>query len=187
MLNFEQVRLLEEKVAKAIDYVERLNKERGSMLRREAELKARLEVYQKQEADLKARFESYQSRIAELESLAARFKEEQGKIEEGVLAALDRLNRFEKDIEKSIREKPIDDAPKSKAAPAGKPAEQAPVADEPGLGTEIPEDVEDPLADDADGDTGNGGGDAGNTGGEAGSVGEADEDSREKGGELDIF
>jgi len=35
-----------------------------------------------------------------------RFKDDQGKIEESILSALDRLNQFEKDIEKSLKEKP---------------------------------------------------------------------------------
>ena len=92
MINLEQVRLLEAKVAKAIDYVERLTKE-NAVLRRE-------------ETDLQARLESYQKRIDELEVLVMGFKEDQGQIEEGILSALDRLNQFEKALEKSLKDKP---------------------------------------------------------------------------------
>ena len=92
MINFEQVKLLETKVAKTIDYVDRLIKENAGLHRQEAEMQTRLE--------------SYQKRIDELEVLVMGFKEDQGRIEEGILAALDRLNQFEKAMEKSLREKP---------------------------------------------------------------------------------
>jgi predicted nuclease with TOPRIM domain len=90
MINLEQVKLLESKVAKAIDYVERLTKENTALHRQEAEWQAKLE--------------SYQKRIDELEVLVTSFKEDQGRIEEGILSALDRLSQFEKAIEKSLRE-----------------------------------------------------------------------------------
>jgi TolA-binding protein len=100
MLNLEQVKQLEAKIAKAINYVERVSREKGEMLRREAETNALLEASQKREAELRAKLESCQGRIDELELLASRFKEDQGKIEEGILSALDRLSQFEKDMEK---------------------------------------------------------------------------------------
>jgi predicted nuclease with TOPRIM domain len=92
MINLEQVKLLETKVAKTIDFVERISKENTALLRREAELQEKLETYQK--------------RIDELEVLIMGFKEEQGRIEDGILAALDRLSQFEEAIEKSMKEKP---------------------------------------------------------------------------------
>jgi len=90
MINLEQVKLLETKVAKAVDYVERLAKENATLHRQEAELQTRLE--------------SYQKRIDELEVLVMGFKEDQGRIEEGILAALDRLSQFEKAVEKSLKD-----------------------------------------------------------------------------------
>jgi hypothetical protein len=81
MISLEQVKLLESKVAKAIDYVKRVTEENKR---------------------LEATLESYQKRIDELEVLVQGFKEDQGKIEEGILAALDRLNQFEDAIEKSL-------------------------------------------------------------------------------------
>jgi len=92
MINLEQVKLLESKVAKTIDFVERVSKENAALLRREAELQEKLETYQK--------------RIDELEVLIMGFKEEQNRIEDGILAALDRLSQFEEAIEKSLKEKP---------------------------------------------------------------------------------
>jgi hypothetical protein len=78
---------LETKVARAIEYVERVTGEN---------------------ALLQEKLESYQKRIDELEVLVQRFKEDQGRIEDGILSALDRLNQFEDAIEKSLaaREKP---------------------------------------------------------------------------------
>jgi len=92
MINLEQVKLLETKVAKAIDFVEKVSKENSGLLRREAELQEKLETYQK--------------RIDELEVLIMGFKEEQSRIEDGILAALDKLSQFEEAIEKSLKEKP---------------------------------------------------------------------------------
>jgi len=92
MINLEQVKLLETKVSKTIDFVEKVTKENTALLRREAELQEKLETYQK--------------RIDELEVLIMGFKEEQSRIENGILAALDRLSQFEEAIEKSLKEKP---------------------------------------------------------------------------------
>ena len=107
MINLEQVKLLEAKVAKAIEFVERLAKENA--------------VLRRQEAELQARLGSYQKRIDELEVLVVGFKDDQGRIEEGILAALDRLSQFEKAMEKSLK-----DAKASNSRPAGtKPAKES--------------------------------------------------------------
>jgi len=122
MINLEQVKLLEAKVAKTIDFVDRISKDNAALLRREAEQQEKLEAYQK--------------RIDELEVLIMGFKEEQGRIEDGILAALDRLSQFEDAIDKSLKEKahskPVKDTIKShgqtasthkvvSAAPTGAP------------------------------------------------------------------
>ena len=88
MINLEQVKLLETKVAKAIDCIERLAGENASLRQSETELRTKLE--------------SYQKRNDELEVLVLRFKEDQGKIEDAILAALDRFNQFEEAVEKSL-------------------------------------------------------------------------------------
>jgi FtsZ-binding cell division protein ZapB len=74
MVTLEQVRQLETKIGKAIDYVHRVNGEN---------------------ARLRGELDGSQKRIAELEETVQRFREEQGRIEEGILAALDRLDQFE--------------------------------------------------------------------------------------------
>jgi hypothetical protein len=93
MISIEQVRLLESRVAKAIGYVEQVTEEN-------ALLKGKLDVYQK--------------RIDELEVLIQRFKEDQNKIEDGILSALDRLNKFEDAMGEGIS--------KAKAETTGEPA-----------------------------------------------------------------
>jgi hypothetical protein len=96
MISLEQVKLLESKVAKTVDYVKRVTEDNKR---------------------LTSTLESYQKRIEELEVLVQRFKEDQGKIESGILAALDRLNQFEDAIEKSLA--PPRDGPPPKAAKPG--------------------------------------------------------------------
>jgi predicted nuclease with TOPRIM domain len=81
MLTLEQVKLLETKVARAIEYVERVNTDN---------------------ALLRSKLEAYQKRIDDLEVLVVRFKEDQSRIEDGILAALDRLNQFEDALENKL-------------------------------------------------------------------------------------
>jgi chromosome segregation ATPase len=77
----DQVRQLESRVAKAIDYVNKVTDENTL---------------------LKTKLDSYQKRIDELEVLIQRFREDQGRIEEGIISALERLNQFEDDVHKTI-------------------------------------------------------------------------------------
>jgi chromosome segregation ATPase len=81
MVTIDQVKQLETRVAKAIDYVNTVTNENTL---------------------LKTKLDSYQKRIDELEVLIKRFKEDQTLIEEGIIAALDRLNQFEDDMRKTI-------------------------------------------------------------------------------------
>jgi hypothetical protein len=101
MVTLEQIKLLESKVVKAIDIVTRITGEN-------ARLKSKLEIYQK--------------RIDELEVLIQRFKEEQGRIEDGILSALDRLNEFEAALESNITlkkppERPVPPVPVKTVVP----------------------------------------------------------------------
>ncbi|MDR2029172.1 MAG: cell division protein ZapB [Treponema sp.] len=112
MVTLEQVRLLETKVAKAIDFVNRVTDENTL---------------------LEGKLETYRKRIDELEGLVQRFKEEQGRIEEGILSALDRLNQFEDAIGRSLstvqaaveKTAPM---PPVEAGPPAPEAEQSPVS-----------------------------------------------------------
>ena len=91
MISLEQVLLLEAKVAKAIDYVKKVNAENAALLAERTGLLAKLETNQK--------------RIDELEVLVMGFKEDQGRIEDGIIAALDRLSQFEEAFENSLKDK----------------------------------------------------------------------------------
>ena len=81
MVTLEQVKLLETKVVKALDFVNQVTGENTL---------------------LKKKLDTYQKRIDELEVLIQRFKEDQGRIEEGIISALNRLNQFEDAVEKSL-------------------------------------------------------------------------------------
>ena len=74
MVSLEQVKLLENKVTKMIDYVKKVTEENQK---------------------LKETLDSYEKRTGELEVLFQRFKDDQNRIEDGILSALDLLNKFE--------------------------------------------------------------------------------------------
>ena len=81
MVTLEQIRQLETKIGKAIDYVNRVN---GENVRLRGEL------------------DGSEKRIAELEAAVLRFREEESRIEEGILAALDKLDQFEDAVNKGF-------------------------------------------------------------------------------------
>ena len=81
MLSLEQVKQLDSKVSKMIDHARRIAGEN-------AQLKERLNLNQK--------------RIDELEVLVKQFKQEQSRIEDGILSALNRLNQFEDALENKL-------------------------------------------------------------------------------------
>jgi len=106
MVSLEQVQLLEAKVAKAIEYVKRVTEENASLVEERSSLMGKLN--------------SSQKRLDELEILVMSFKEDQGRIEDGIMAALDRLSQFEEAFENSLNEKVI----LSKKPAVKKPAEE---------------------------------------------------------------
>jgi len=81
MVSLEQVKLLESRVTNTIEYVKKVTAENSK---------------------LKEKLNSYQKRIEELEVLIQQFKENQGRIEDGILSALDRLNQFEDALESKL-------------------------------------------------------------------------------------
>jgi len=109
MLSLEQVQLLESKVSKAIEYVKKVSAENNALLEERESLLTKLDANQK--------------RLDELEVLVMRFKEDQGRIEDGIIAALDRLSQFEEAFESSLKDA---DNPKVsvKKPPIKKPAKQ---------------------------------------------------------------
>jgi FtsZ-binding cell division protein ZapB len=136
MVTLEQVRLLETKVAKAIDFVKQVTEENNA---------------------LKGKVDSYERRIDELEILIQHFKEDQGRIEDSILSALDRLNQFEDAIEKSLspvrhESRRTENAalkPETKAVPSGKtPEPDEAENDQDPLGEDISPPTEEPKAHD---------------------------------------
>jgi DNA repair exonuclease SbcCD ATPase subunit len=81
MVSLEQVKLLETKVAKAIDFVKSLSEENAA---------------------LRGKLDGYRRRIDELEVLVKAFREDQGRIEAGIMSALERLNQFEDAVERGF-------------------------------------------------------------------------------------
>jgi FtsZ-binding cell division protein ZapB len=109
MVTLEQVKLLETKVSHAIAFVEQLTREKTQAAEENARLTEEKTKVLGENARLvdensllKEKLDTYQKRIDELEVLIQRFKEDQGRIEEGILSALDQLNQFEAAVEKSI-------------------------------------------------------------------------------------
>jgi chromosome segregation ATPase len=104
MVSLEQVKLLESKVIKALEYIDQVTKEN---------------------THLRKKLESYQKRIDGLEVVVQRFKDDQGLIEEGILSALSRLNRFEAEIEKNLAPEEFqEDSPvEARRTEAGDPPE----------------------------------------------------------------
>jgi len=95
VISLEQVQLLEAKVAKAIEYVQTVTTENNAL--------------SAERTGLQAKLESYRKRIDELEVLIMRFKEDQSRIEDGIIAALDRLNQFEEAFENSLKDNKADE------------------------------------------------------------------------------
>jgi chromosome segregation ATPase len=94
----ENVKVLETKVDKEIDFAKRIIEEN-------VQLKEKVALYQK--------------RIEDLESLIQAFREEQNAIENGILAALNRLNQFEDAVEKKLS--PAEEAPEQPQAESPPP------------------------------------------------------------------
>ena len=84
MITLEQVKLLDQKVTKAVEYINKLTGENSL---------------------LKGKLDTYQKRIDDLEVLIKKFKEDQNRIEDGILSALDRLNQFEDALENTLSAK----------------------------------------------------------------------------------
>jgi len=81
VITLEQVKLLESKINRTIDFIGKLSGENTA---------------------LKGKLDAYQKRITELEVLIKRFKNDQSRIEDTILSALDRLNKFEDVVEVMI-------------------------------------------------------------------------------------
>jgi hypothetical protein len=138
MVTLEQIRLLEAQVDKALTYIDTLKDENGA---------------------LRGRLVSAQKRVEDLESTVEGYRRDQGRIEEGILNALNKLNRFEDTLLTSAGTAP-EREPAAVGSPAARRTEEEP---------EILESAEPvrPESEDAEDDSAN--------------------DGRKGSGELDIF
>jgi hypothetical protein len=132
MVSLEQVKLLETRIDRAIGYVEKVTAENTA---------------------LREKLDSYQKRIDELEVLVRRFRDDQGRIEDGILAALDKLNKFEDALEKKLSPERLPAGKKGPASGAGTgngrgeekapadppPSQEAGASGDDDAGEEIPE------------------------------------------------
>jgi len=117
MITIEQIRLLEQKVHKAVKHIDLLKKENSA---------------------LNSKLEHYQNRIDELEKLIESFKKDQSEIEKGIITALDELNQLEDDLDSGSSESDSPATPESSL-----PAKASEVSEEP----ESSSDIDDPVSD----------------------------------------
>lgn len=83
MITLEQIQKLDEKVTAAVQVIRNLKEENAS---------------------LQEKLDQYQGRIDELEVLINTFKKDQGKIEQGIINALEQLNELEDAIAEEAAE-----------------------------------------------------------------------------------
>jgi len=123
MVTLEQVKLLESKVVKALSYIETLSTEN---------------------ATLREKLDGYRRRIDELETIVLAFKEAQGRIEAGIISALDRLNQFEDAVERGISG--VKSAPEEhQASPAAPAPAEVPLPPETPAQSEAPVESMEPF------------------------------------------
>jgi len=135
MISLEQVQLLESRVAKALEYVQKVNDENAALI--------------SQREDLQEKLDANQKRIDELEVLVMRFKKDQGRIEDGIVAALDRLSQFEEAFESSLKEKVVKKpaAKRAKSEESAEPSAMPGASAAAGVFFEIPEKESNEISD----------------------------------------
>jgi len=94
MITLEQIRLLEDKIQKAISTISGLREEN---------------------ATLRKKLQNYENRISELEVLIDDFKKDQNEIEQGIVNALKQLDTLEDEIQYQSAEQQTEGTPKKDA------------------------------------------------------------------------
>jgi hypothetical protein len=88
MVSVEQIRALEERIERALAYIASLRAENAA-------LKTKLEAARAESLRAEERADSAGMRVLELEEAAATFRQDQARIEEGIIHALEKLDAFE--------------------------------------------------------------------------------------------
>jgi chromosome segregation ATPase len=106
MITLEQIQTLDEKVTAAVQVIRSLKVENAS---------------------LQEKLDQYQNRIDELEVLINTFKKDQGKIEQGIINALEQLNELEDAIaEEASEPEPAVEEPVEVQEPVEETVEETP-------------------------------------------------------------
>jgi hypothetical protein len=113
MVSVEQIHALEERIERALAFIAGLRAENGV-------LKGKLDAAEAERLRAEERADAAGLRVLELEESAETFKEDQARIEEGIIHALEKLDAFEDLVLHS--EVAEEAAPKAKATPASPPA-----------------------------------------------------------------
>ena len=120
MVNLDQVKLLDSKVTDIIIKAIKLEEKNNALMQQNGELKSKLDTNQK--------------RIDDLETHIIRFREDQERIEESILATLEKINQFGEAISNKLNKKTS--SPKTSKA-ALEPATHEPMAVSPDEGSKI--------------------------------------------------
>ena len=129
----EHLQVLETKVDKKIEFVNKLIDENVVLKEKLVASEEKVTACEKQ--------------VAELEALIQSFKEERNAIEDGILSALNRLNHFEDAVEKKLGGSGKSDHASEPVAAAPAPAVEAEPEHEPPAAVEA--EAEEPLAESA--------------------------------------
>ena len=88
MIGVEQIRILEDRIEKALAFI-------GGLRSENAALQTKTEESEESRSRAEDRAAAAESRVRELEEAIATFKRDQSRIEEGILHALEKLDAFE--------------------------------------------------------------------------------------------
>lgn len=117
MIGVEQIRVLEDRIEKALAFIEGLRADNTT-------LRAKAEESEEARGRADDRAAAAESRVRELEEAIAAFKRDQSRIEEGILHALEKLDAFEDLV---LRGSPV----AAEAAPPSVPRAEPAVAKTP--------------------------------------------------------
>jgi len=96
MVTLEQIRLLESKIGRAIEFVAKLTEEKARLTRQNEELRETITA-------LRETIEVLKEEKSRVEEEKSRVEEEKNRVEEGIASALGKLDQFEDAIEQTLK------------------------------------------------------------------------------------